>query len=447
MKTKSIFPLVMAMSIPNILSMLINSLYNIVDSFFVARISEQAMSAISLVYPIQNLSLAIAVGFGIGTNAVIALRMGSGDEKQAGVAGTLGMALSAVHGLIVMALCMLVLPGFLGHYTDDPALLKMGLEYGYIVLGFCAVQHLFIEYEKIFQSFGRMKTTMCAMSFGCVVNVILDPIMIFGFGPIPAMGIAGAAWATGIGMTLELGLYWILNRVTPLPIRFCRENLQRNRQILGRLYGVGAPASLNMALPSLLISALNSILIRFSGIYIVVLGAYYKLQTFVYMPANGLIQGIRPLVGYNFGAGEYDRVKKLHGLTSLLSALMMLLGTAVCLLFPRQLIGLFADHPDTIAEGAKALQIISMGFLVSSVSITACGCMEGLGMGIPPMIISLLRYTVLIIPIAFLLSRFLGPAGVWHAFWVTEVLAAAAAWICYHRALAQKMRTSTAESE
>lgn len=439
MKTKSIFPLVMAMSLPNILSMLINSLYNIVDSFFVAKISEEAMSAISIVFPIQNLSLAIAVGFGIGTNAAIALLMGRGEEDRAATAGTLGLLLSILHGFVIMVVCKAVLPGFLGLYTQDPQVLQMGLRYGNIVLAFSVVQHMFIEYEKIFQSFGRMKTTMCAMSFGCIVNVILDPIMIFGFGPFPAMGIEGAAWATGIGMALELVLYFVLYKCTPLPVRFDRAHMHADLRILRRLYSVGLPASLNMALPSLLISALNSILAGFSQIYIVVLGAYYKLQTFVYMPANGLIQGIRPLIGYNFGAGEQERVKKLYHLSSLISALMMLAGTAVCLLFPEALIGLFAENPETIREGAVALRIISMGFLASSVSITACGCMEGLGMGLPPMFISLLRYTVLIIPLAWILSRFLGPAGVWHAFWVTELLSAVAAFFYYRRMLGRKM--------
>ena len=440
MKTRKIFPLVMSMSVPASLSMLINSLYSIVDSFFVARISEEAMSAISIVFPIQNLSLAIAVGFGIGSNAAIALLMGRGEEKRAACAGTLGLILSAVHGLVVMALCLTVLPGFLSRFTEDAAILAMGRKYACIVLGFCVVQHLFIEIEKIFQSFGRMKTTMFAMSFGCIVNVILDPIMIFGWGPVPAMGIGGAAWATGIGMFLELLLYVLICRLAPLPVRFSPKNLQKDPQVLKKLYSVGLPASLNMALPSLLITALNGILAAFSPIYIVVLGAYYKLQTFVYMPANGLIQGIRPLVGYNFGAGEYDRVKKLHGLCSLLAAGMMALGTLVCLLFPEFLIGLFADHPETIREGARALRIISMGFLVSSVSITACGCMEGLGMGLPPLLISLLRYTVLIIPLAWLLSALLGPVGVWHAFWITETISAAAAWICYGYFLKKKMQ-------
>ena len=439
MKTRKIFPLLMSMALPNMLSMLINSLYNIVDSFFVAQISEKAMSAISIVFPIQNLSLAIAVGVGIGTNAAIAQLMGRGEEESASRAGTLGLAIFLFHGLLMTAACTLILPGFLRLYTTDPEVLEMGIRYGTVVFLFSSVQHLYIGVEKIYQSLGRMKTTMVCMSFGCIVNVILDPILIFGWGPFPAMGISGAAWATGIGMTLELLLYYILYKTVKIPLEFKRKHLHFEKKLLASIYGVGIPASLNMALPSLLISALNSILIGFSEIYIVILGAYYKLQTFVYMPANGLIQGLRPLVGYNFGAGEYGRVKKLYSLALSVDLLMMAAGTAVCLLFPEQLMALFADHQETIREGAKALRIISLGFLASGISCTDCGSMEGLGMGIPPLAISLLRYTVLIIPLAFVFSRFLGAAGVWHAFWVTELITSVAAWFYYRHCLKKKM--------
>lgn len=439
MKTRKLFPLLMAMALPNMLSMLINSLYNIVDSFFVAQISEKAMSAVSIVFPIQNLSLAIAVGFGIGTNALIAMSMGRGDEKRASITGTVGLVFFLVHGILIMLCCGLILPGFLKLYTSDPEVLNMGLQYGYVVFLFAAVQHLYIGVEKIYQSLGRMKTTMFCMSFGCIVNVILDPILIFGLGPIPAMGISGAAWATGIGMTLELLLYYILYKRSPIPVKFSRENLVFDKTLIGRTYSVGIPASLNMALPSVLISALNSILLAFSPIYIVVLGAYYKLQTFVYMPANGLIQGVRPLIGYNFGAGEYDRVKKIYSLALGVTTLMMVIGTALCLLIPEPLMALFADQPETIREGARALRIISLGFIASGVSCTVCGSMEGLGMGVPPMILSMLRYVVVMIPLAFLFSRFLGAVGVFHAFWATELIVAVFSWFYYRRCLRKKI--------
>lgn len=430
------------MALPNILSMLINSLYNIVDSFFVARISEEAMTAISIVFPIQNLSLSIAVGIGIGTNAAIAILMGRGEKERADQAATLGLVCFFLHGILTLIFCTLVLPGFLRIYTSDQEILNLGIRYGTIIFFFSPIQHLYIGVEKIYQSMGRMKTSMVCMSFGCIVNIILDPILIFGLGPIPAMGIAGAAWATGIGMTLELLLYYVIYKAIPTPVRFSRKGLRPDREILGKMYGVGIPASLNLALPSLLISALNSILMGFSEIYIVVLGAYFKLQTFVYMPANGLIQGLRPLIGYNFGAGEYERVRKLHGLALLLTLLIMAAGTAIFMLVPQRLMGLFASHPETLAAGAKALQIISLGFLASAVSCTVCGSMEGLGMGPPPLLISLMRYTVLIIPVCWYLSRILGPAGVFHGFWVTEVIAAVASYFYYESCLNKQMKIS-----
>ena len=205
-----------------------------------------------------------------------------------------------------------------------------------------------------------------------------------------------------------------------------------------RLYAIGIPAILNMALPSLLISSLNAILAGFSESYVMVLGVYYKLQTFLYLTANGIVQGIRPLVGYNYGAGEYGRVHKIFNTALTFSAVIMVFGTGLCLLMPEHLIGMFTTNTQTIQIGASALRIISIGFAVSSISVTACGALEGLNMGTPSLIISLLRYVILIIPAAFVLSRFLGAAGVWHAFWITEWITAAASWYIYRKHAVEK---------
>ena len=202
-----------------------------------------------------------------------------------------------------------------------------------------------------------------------------------------------------------------------------------------KLYGIGIPAILNLALPSLLVSSLNAILSAYSQAYVVVLGVYYKLQTFLYLPANGIIQGMRPLVGYNYGAGEQKRVKKIYDTTLFLTAGIMILGTILCLWIPAQLIGMFTANAETIHKGATALQIISIGFIVSAVSVTSSGALEGLGMGISSLVISLLRYVVLMIPAAFLLSRLWGPNGVWHAFWITELLTAGTSYWIYYRAV------------
>lgn len=203
--------------------------------------------------------------------------------------------------------------------------------------------------------------------------------------------------------------------------------------MVGKLYAIGIPATLNMALSSVLISALNAILAGFSEAYILVLGIYYKLQTFLYLPANGIIQGMRPLIGYNYGAGEHKRVKQIFNWVLLLNGVIMLIGTGICLLLPNALMGLFTTTPETIRVGATALRIICAGFLTSAVSVTASGALEGLGKGAQSLVISLCRYIILIIPIAFVLSHVLGATGVWHAFWIAEGLTAVIAWVVYRK--------------
>lgn len=434
MKTKPVFPLLVSMALPNVISMLVNSLYNIVDSLFVAQINEQAMTALSLVFPIQNFVNAVAIGFGVGINALVALYRGAGDHDKADAAATHGMALSVLHGLLCTLLATAIMPGFLARFTADSTIVSMGVTYSAIVFFFAIVNMASLAFEKIFQAVGRMKLTMLALISGCVCNILLDPILIFGLGPVPALGIAGAALATGIGQTVTLVLYLVVYCTTASPVRLRRNALRPDASLEGRLYAIGVPAILNLALPSLLVTFLNSLLAGFSQSYVVILGIYYKLQTFLYLPANGIVQGMRPLIGYNYGAREHARVKKLYELTLFMSIAIMALGTVICLLASGQLIGLFTSNPDTIAAGAKALRIICIGFVVSAVSTTSSGALEGLGKGVPSLAISLCRYVVFIMPLAAVLCGRLGPDGVWHAFWITEVLTALVAYPVYHRA-------------
>ena len=434
MKQRPILPLVLTMALPMTLSMLVNSLYNIVDTYFVAQISEDAMTALSLVYPAQNLVNAVTIGFGIGMNAVIAFFLGAGQPDRAGRASSLGILLNAFHGLVLMAVCLAGMPWFLSLFTDSENILDLGLRYSNVVFLFCVPIGLSLAFEKIFQAVGKMTVSMLAMLAGCVANIILDPLLIFGIGPFPELGIEGAAIATGLGQTLTLLIYLIIWRAGGLPMALPFRGLRLDGSLIRRMYGVGVPAALNLALPSLLISCLNGILAAFSQSYVLILGVYYKLQTFLYLTANGIVQGIRPLMGYNYGAGEYGRVRRIFTTSLLLILSVMLVGTALSLAIPGQLLGLFTDDPDTVAHGARALRIIALGFLVSGVSVTASGALEGLGKGSSSLVISLCRYTVIILPAAWLLSRFLGPDGVWHAFWITELVSAAAALLIYRRA-------------
>ena len=436
MKERPVFPLLMSMALPMVISMMVNSLYNIVDSYFVAKISEDAMTALSYVYPLQNFVNAVAIGFGVGINAVIAIYLGAKDNERADRAASWGMLLAIVQGIVMTVVCIAVIPSFLRAFNASGNILDLGCRYADIVFGFSIIISVDLAFEKVFQSVGRMMVTMAGLMGGCIVNIALDPLLIFGMGPFPRLGIEGAALATGIGQIFTLVIYFIVYFGRPINVKFGIKHLREGRLMVKKLYAIGIPAILNMALPSLLTSALNAILSMYSATYVMILGVYYKLQTFLYMPANGIIQGMRPVIGYNYGAGEHARVRKIFTITLALNAGIMLAGTVVCLLVPGSLIGMFTENAATITAGKTALRIICAGFVVSAVSVTASGALEGLGKGTPSLIISLLRYVVVIIPAAWVLARAcgFGPAGVWNAFWVAEVVTAVCSVLIYRRA-------------
>lgn len=438
MKTKPVLPLLLSLALPMMLSMLVNSLYNIIDSFFVAKISEDAMTALSLVFPVQNFINAVAIGFGIGINAVVAFFLGAGDKKCANQATTLGIILAVFHGILLTIGSILLIPFFLRMFSHSETVISLGIDYSNIVFAFSLIIMLNVAFEKIFQSVGKMKVTMFSMMAGSITNIILDPLFIFGIGPFPRLEIKGAAIATNIGQLVCLIIYLLVFIFRPIQVKIQKKYASFDFDLIKRLYSVGIPATLNLALPSLLISALNAILASFSGVYVLILGVYYKLQTFLYLPANGIIQGMRPVIGFNYGAKEYKRVKKIYKIVLCMSAAIMLIGTIICFAIPDILIGLFTTNPETIEAGKTALRIISIGFLVSSVSITSSGALEGLGKGVQSLMISLSRYLIVIIPAAFLLSRFLGASGVWHAFWVSEAITAVVSVIIYKKTVVLK---------
>ena len=414
MKEKPILPLLLSMALPMVISMFVNSLYNIIDSIFVAKISEDAMTALSLVYPVQNLINSIAVGFGVGINAVIAMFLGAGKAKEADKTATQGLFLNVIHGILLTIVGLMIMPSFLAMFTNDQTVIGMGLQYSTIALMFSTIIMASISFEKIFQAVGNMVITMIALMTGCIVNIVLDPLLIFGIGFFPKLGIQGAALATGIGQSSTLILYLIAYVLRPIHVKIRKDYLKLEAVCVKRLYAIGIPATLNMALPSFLVSALNAILASFSQTYVVVLGVYYKLQTFLYLTANGMIQGMRPIMSYNYGA-------------------IMAVGTVICFVMPQTLMSMFTSNPETLTEGAIALRIICAGFIASSVSVVSAGAFEALGKGIQSFLISFLRYVVVIIPAAFVLSKTVGVHGVWHAFWIAEIITAVIAFILYYQ--------------
>ena len=322
-------------------------------------------------------------------------------------------------------------------FTSSETVVELGVRYCVVAFAFTLIIIVGVTFEKIFQAVGNMKTTMISLMCGCITNIVFDPILIFGYGPFPAMGIEGAALATGIGQVLTLAIYLVVYFVRPIRVHIRRQHILPGKGMVWKLYSIGIPATLNLALPSLLISALNDILAAYSEVYILVLGIYYKLQTFIYLPANGIVQGMRPLIGYNYGAGENKRVSQIYKIVLCMSGIIMVLGTVICLLIPGQLMGLFTHTEATIQVGETALRIIGAGFIVSAVSVTSSGALEGLGKGTPSLLISLCRYVVVIIPVALLLSRLFGAVGVWNAFWITEAITAIISICVYYKAIAQ----------
>ena len=430
---KSVWKVLMKIAPPVMLAQLIQALYNIVDSFFIARISEDAMTALSLVYPVQNLVNAVMIGFGIGINAVISFYLGAQDKEMADRAATQGMLLGTIHGIGFMILGIAVMRPFLQMFTGNAQIVDYGVRYSRIAFLFATALSWQLVFEKTFQAVGRMVESMTCMMSGAVINIILDPVMIFGLGPFPKMGIEGAALSTRIGQSAAALLYLILYIANPLPVKYRKKYLKVDLRLWKKLYVIGIPASLNLALPSLLISVLNVILTGYGEVYVFVLGVYYKLQTFLYLPANGIGQGMRPLLGYNYGAGEHKRVHKIFRDGLILVLVMMTVGTVICLAVPGQLMGLFTANPVTMQAGSVALRVISLGFIASSVSVICSGALEGLGKGVHSLIISLCRYVVVIIPAAFIVSRFMGAVGVWHAFWITEAVTAAISYMVYRK--------------
>lgn len=433
MKEKPVFPLVLSMALPMTISMLVNALYNIVDSYFVAKISEEAMTALSLVYPVQNIVNAVTVGFGIGINAVIAFYLGAKEEHKANRSASFGMLCNVIHGVLLTVGCIGIMPFFLSMFTKDTTVIQNGLSYSHIVFAFSIPISISISFEKIFQAVGRMKVSMLCMILGCVTNIILDPVFIFGLGPVPALGIQGAAIATGIGQVVTLAGYLIFYATSPIPVKITVKDMRWEKSLAGRLYAIGLPATLNLALPSLQVSVLNRILAAYSASYVLVLGAYYKLQTFLYLTANGVVQGMRPLVGYNYGAGEWKRVQKIFKSALSIIVTVMALGTILCMWMPQNLIGLFTENAETIRIGCRALRIISIGFAVSSVSVTVSGALEGLGKGKESLVLSMLRYILVMLLLAVVFSHFWQADGVWHAFWVTEGIVAVISYLMYHK--------------
>lgn len=434
MKERPILPLLLSMAVPVMLSMLIQSLYNIVDSLWVAQLGTDAITAVSLAFPLQNVILSAGVGMGIGVGSVISMSLGAGDQKTADQAASQGLFLVCLHCVFFLAAGIFVTKPFLSLFTQDQTVLSLSCSYTYIVLCFSFGSLLQMCLEKIFQGVGRMKTTMCLMASGCLINIVLDPLFIFGWFGFPALGVTGAAVATVIGQIAAFFLYLVVYRRGTIGVSIRWNEMRPRRALAVRIYSIGIPSALMLAMPSALVGILNGMLGALDQVYVAVFGLYFKLQSFVNMPSSGLVQGMRPIISYNYGAGEMDRVRRTIRYSMGLTAFIMLVGTVAAVGFPRQLLRAFAAEPQLMEYGVPALRIIGLSFLVSSVGIVSAGVFEALGRGRESLAITLLRQLVIIVPLGWLLSGPLGAVGIWLAFPIAETVAAAVSlWLLRRR--------------
>lgn len=415
--------LVISMSLPIMISMLVQSLYNIVDSIFIARISENALTATSIAYSAQILQIAVAVGTGVGVNALISRKLGEKKFDEANKAATLGLGLTILSSLVFVVWGLFGTKAFVSQFTNDQETLRLGTTYLHICQVYCSGIFLGTLTQRLLQATGRTFSSMLAMIAGAIVNLVLDPILIFGYFGFPELGIAGAAIATVLGQWFAAVIGLILNYVQNKEIHFIFHRFQVSLKDLKDIYIVGAPTILTQAFGSIMVSLVNGILMDYSSSAVAFFGVYFKLQSFLFMPMNGLGQGSLPIIGYNFGAKNKDRVLETCKTSIVSGGAIGLIGTFVFMIFTQPLLNLFNASENMLAIGIPGLRIISITFVFASVTMIIGYIISGLGNGTVNMISTAIRQIIVLIPFIILLGNIGGLNAVWYAFWISELVA------------------------
>lgn len=423
MGTVPVKGLLWQMSFPMMISMLVQALYNIIDSIFVSKIDTNAMNAISLAFPIQNLLIAFGVGTGVGINALLSRKLGEKDQDSVDKSAMNGIFITVITYLIFLALSFFVPELFFKHQTSDVVIQDYGITYIRICLGASFGLFGSILFERLLQSTGKTMLSMVSQLVGTVFNLILDPIMIFGYCGCPKMGIAGAAWATVIGQIAAMFVSLFLNLKYNKEIHFDIKKFIPDFKIIKEIYSVGIPSILLSSVGSIMVYFLNIILGSFTKDAQTVFGIYFKLQSFVFMPVFGLNNGAVPIIAYNFGAKKKKRITDAIRIGCIGACSIMLFGTLVFEVIPGLLLKLF-NATDSIMEiGVIALRIISLHFPLAAFSIMIGCVLQALGRGVQSMVVSFVRQLIVLLPVAWALSLFGNVNYVWWAFPIAEVFA------------------------
>jgi len=417
--------LLLNMALPMIISMLIQACYNVVDSYFVAKLSQDALNAVSLAFPVQNLMIAVAVGTGVGINALLSRSLGQKDFVRANRTAMNGVLLEAVSGLVFTVLGLTCARLFYIIQTDIPGIISYGADYLTIIAGCSMGIFMSVATERLVQATGRTVYAMVIQGTGSVINLILDPILIFGLFGFPRLEVAGAAVATVAGQIIGglVGLYLSLTHNPEIQMSFA--GLRPNKDIIGGIYSVGLPSIIMQSIGSVMVFGMNQILIAFTATATAVFGIYFKLQSFIFMPVFGLNNGMVPIVAYNYGARKPDRIIKTVRLAIAYAVGIMAVGFALFQLFPDVFLGLFEaegeEAGDLLAIGVPALRIISTSFLLAGFCIVAGSVFQALGHGVLSLTVSVVRQLIVLLPAAFVLARLGGLHVVWWSFPLAEL--------------------------
>ncbi len=421
MGTMPINRLLISMSAPMMASMLIQALYNIVDSVYVSRVSENAFTAVSLAFPIQSLMIAVAVGTGVGVNALISRRLGAKDYDGANTAAVNGLFLAGCSYILFLIFGLTLSRAFFSVQTDIAEIVDGGAAYLRICTVFSFGVFFQIMFERLMQATGKTVFIMYCQGAGALINIILDPVFIFGYFGIPRMGVAGAAVATVLGQICAMLIAVFLHHRFNHEVKVRYRGFKPSARAVKDIYGIALPSIIMQSIGSVMVFGMNRILIGFTETAAAVFGAYFKLQSFIFMPVFGLNNGMVPIIGYNYGARRSDRIKKTIRIACVYAVLIMLAGIALMQLFPRQLLMIFKASDKLMEIGVPALRIISLHFIFAGVSIVLSSVFQALGHAFRSMLVSIARQIVIILPAAYLLSLTGRVSAVWWSFPIAEV--------------------------
>ena len=423
MGTAPVPSLLIKMALPMMVSMLMLAVYNIVDSIFVSRISENALTAVSLVYPFQMLFNSVAVGTAVGVNSLIARRLGEKRQQAADEAATTGQFLALVSGLVFMAVYGLFPRQLMSLFADDPEILDHATTYLRLCGGLCGFVFMAVMSEKILQATGSTVRSMMVQIVGAIFNIVFDPILIFGLCGFPKMGVAGAAIATVGGQVASMTLGFVYMRRKDNLVSLKVKGFKPKAAVIGDIYKVGLPSIVMQAIGSVTTFALNKILYLFTPTAVSVLGVYFKLQSFVFMPVFGLNSGAMPIMGYNYGARNKARLMQALKCGVIYAFTIMIIGLAIFQIFPKQLLMMFDASEHMLEIGVPALRTISICFPFAAIGIMMGTMFQAVGQGVYSMFNSLCRQIFAIIPLAYLLAMTVGLKAVWAAFPLAEIVA------------------------